>query len=136
MKVFISHTQETKTLARTLREELKLAGMDVWSDEEILPGDNWAEKIGQALESSQAMVALLTPAALSSPTVLRDIEYALGRKTFNKRLIPVFVGSEEESNSLQEFPWILKHLNVIKLPAEGKQKEGIDRITEALEAAA
>jgi hypothetical protein len=135
MKVFISHSQETDALAKTLGEELKRAGMDVWSDEEILPGDNWAEKVGQALESSQAMVALLTPAALSSPRVLQDIEFALGRKTFNKRLIPVFVGSAEESTP-QGFPWILKHLNMIQLPADGKQKEGINRITEALKAAA
>lgn len=136
MKVFISHSHETKVLAKKVSEALKHAGLDVWNyEQEILPGDNWAEKIGQALESSQAMVVLLTPEALNSPTVLRDIEYALGRKTFNKRLIPVLVGSEENM-PLQKFPWILRHLNVIKLPAYGKQEEGIARITQALQAVA
>lgn len=137
MKVFISHSQETKNLAKELGEELKRVGMDVWNyEEEILPGDNWAEKMGQALESSQAMVALLTPDVVNSPFVIRDIEYALGKKSFNKRLIPVLVGAEEESNLLQKLPWILKHLNVIKLPAFGQRKEGFDRITEALQATA
>lgn len=135
MQVFISHSHETKALAKKVGEALNRAGLDVWNDEqEILPGDNWAEKIGQGLESSQAMVVLLTPEALNSPTVLRDIEYALGRKTFNNRLIPVLVGSEENI-PLQKLPWILKRLNVIKLPAYGKQEEGIDRITQALQAA-
>ena len=136
MQVFISHSHETRALAKKVSEALKRAGLDVWNyEQEILPGDNWAEKIGQALESSQAMVVLLTPEALNSPTVLRDIEYALGRKTFNKRLIPVLVGSEDNI-PLQKLPWILRHLNVIKLPAYGKQEEGIDRITQALQAVA
>jgi len=136
MKVFISHSHETKALAKKVSEALKRAGLDDWNDEqEILPGDNWAEKIGQALESSEAMVVLLTPEVLNSPTVLRDIEYALGRKTFNKRLIPVLVGSEENI-PLQKLPWILKRLNMIKLPAYGRQEESIDRITQALQAVA
>lgn len=135
MKVFISHSHETKALAQKVREALKRAGLDVWNDQEILPGDNWAAKIGQALDSSQAMVVLLTPEALNSPTVLWDIEYALGRKTFSKRLIPVLVGSEENL-PLENLPWILKHLKMIKLPAYGKQDEGIARITQALQAVA
>jgi hypothetical protein len=136
MKVFISHSHETRTLARKVGDALKRAGLDVWNDEqEILPGDNWAEKIGQGLESSQAMVVLLTPESLNAPTVLRDIEYALGRKTFNRRLIPVLVGSEENMPS-HKLPWILKHLNVIKLPANANQEEGIERITQALQAVA
>ena len=70
MKVFISHSNETRALAQKVGEALKRAGWEVWNDLEILPGDNWAAKIGQALESSQAMVVLLTPEALNSPTVL------------------------------------------------------------------
>ena len=66
MKVFISHSHETRALAKKVGESLKRAGLDVWTEQEILPGDNWAEKIGQGLASSQAMVVLLTPEALNS----------------------------------------------------------------------
>ncbi|HKB65279.1 MAG TPA: toll/interleukin-1 receptor domain-containing protein [Pyrinomonadaceae bacterium] len=136
MRVFISHSHETKGLAEKLGEELRRAGMDVWNYEvDILPGDNWAQKIGQALESSQAMVALLTPEALNSRTVLQEIQYALGNKTFNKRLIPVLVGSEDNI-PIEKLPWILKHLNVIRLAAYGTQEAGIERITQALQAVA
>jgi TIR domain-containing protein len=136
MQVFISHSNETRDLAKKVREALKRAGLDVWNyEQEILPGDNWAAKMGQALESSEAMVVLLTPEALNSPTVRSDIEFALGKKTFSKRLIPVLVGTEENI-SPQKLPWILQHLNVIRLPAYGRQEEGIDRITQALQAVA
>jgi len=136
MKVFISHSHETKALAKEVGEALKRAGLEAWSHEqEILPGDNWAQKIAQALEESQAMVVLLSPHSLDSTMVRREIEYALSTKHFNKRLIPVLVGSEDDL-PLEKLPWILNHLNVIKLPAYGRQEEGINRITQALQAVA
>ncbi|HYN26263.1 MAG TPA: toll/interleukin-1 receptor domain-containing protein [Pyrinomonadaceae bacterium] len=134
MQVFISYSYETKALAQKVGEALKRAGLVVWNDQEILPGDNWAEKIAEALEQSQAMVVLLTPDALRSTTVRREIDYALSRKSFNKRLIPVLVGSEDDI-LFEDLPWILRHLNVIKIPA-GKQEEGINQITRALQAVA
>ncbi|MGH9425686.1 MAG: toll/interleukin-1 receptor domain-containing protein [Terriglobia bacterium] len=135
MQVFISHSHETEALARKVGEALKRAGHGVWSDQEILPGDNWAEKIAQALEQSHAMVVLLTPHSLHSTSVRREIDYALSRKSFNKRLIPVLVGSEGEI-AFENLPWILRHLNLIKLPAHGKEEEGINQITRALQAVA
>lgn len=135
MKVFISHAHENDALAKKVGKALKGAGWDVWDDEQILPGDNWAEKIGQALEESQAMVVLITGAALSSSNVRWEINYALGRKRLKNRLIPVLVGSEENI-SARNFPWILNNLKIIKLPESGKDEEGIRQITEALQAAA
>jgi len=134
MKVFISHAHENKALAKNLGDALKRAGWDVWDDQQILPGDNWAEKVGQALEESQAMVVLLTGNSLST-NVRREIEYALGKKSLKNRLIPVLVGSEVNI-STQSFPWILNHLKMIKLSESGREEDGIKQITEALQAAA
>jgi hypothetical protein len=47
----------------------------------------------------------------------------------------VLVGSEENT-STHNFPWILNHLKMIKLPESGKEEDGIRQITEALQAAA
>ena len=135
MKVFISHAHENEGLAKNLGKALKRAGWEVWDDEQILPGDNWAEKIGQALEESQAMVVLLTGAALSSSAVRWEIAYALGEKRFKNRLIPVLVGSEDNLSD-HNFPWILNHMKMIKLPESGREEDGIRQITEALQTAA
>ena len=136
MQVFISHSHETRALAKELGEALRRVGLESWNHEqEILPGDNWAQKIAQALEESQAMVILLSPDSLDSTMVRREIEYALTKKHFKRRVIPVLVGSEDDL-PLEKLPWILNHLNVIKLPAYGRQEEGIDRITQALQAVA
>jgi hypothetical protein len=135
MKVFISHSHETKDLARRVGEALRMKGWDVWHDEMILPGQNWAEETARELNESEAMVVLLTPHALESTTVRREIDFALTNKSFNKRLIPVLVGIDE-AGADDKVPWILRHLNVINLPAFGRQEEGIQRITQALQAVA
>lgn len=135
MKVFISHSHETTDLARKVGEALQRKGWDVWHDEMILPGQNWAEEIARELKESEAMVVLLTPEALKSPTVRREIDFALTNKSFSKRLIPVIVGPDEP-RTWEKAPWIFRHLNVINLPAYGRQEEGIRRITQALQAVA
>ena len=137
MNVFISYSHKDEALARKVGRALQGVGLDVWNAElEILPGDNWAEKIAKALKESDAMVVLLTPEALSSSAVRREIDYALSRKTFSGRLIPVLVGAEEEILE-DKVPWILRHLNLIKLPVSGKEEdEGIRKIAEALQAVA
>lgn len=131
MKVFISYSHADKSLARDLTRALEQARHDVWDAErEILPGDNWAKKIAEGLEESEAMVVLLTPDAVRSQAVRREIDYALGKKSFDRRLIPVIVGSPEKFPA-DSIPWILRHLNVINLPDQG-QEEGIRQITQAL----
>jgi len=132
MKVFISYSHIDRPLARKVASALEKSGLEVWDAErEILLGDNWAKKVAEGLEESDAMVVLLTPNALASRVVRREIEYALGEKSFNRRLIPVLVGSPETfpDNSI---PWILRRLNMISLPAHGREEEGIQQITQAL----
>ena len=131
MKVFISHSPVDGKLAKRVAALLQEAGLDVWeAGNEILPGDNWADKIAQGLKESEAMVVLLTPASLTSTGVNREIEYALGTKKYSKRLIPV-LADPHKTITQDDFPWILKHLNPIDLIERDKEK-GIRKIAETL----
>ncbi len=136
MKVFLSYTHNDSFLAKKIASALVKKGLDVWNAEtEILPGDNWAEKISNALKESDAMVVLVTPESLESRIVRREIEYALGDKSYNKRVIPVLIGSEENL-SVESIPWILRKLQMIRLSKPEQTDEGINQITEALKLAA
>jgi TIR domain len=131
MKVFISHAHTDEPLVRDIAARLEAAGLEVWEDtREILPGDNWADKVAQALQESEAMVVLLTPEAIRSPWVRREIEYALGAPGYRKRMIPVLVG-DQAALSTDDIPWILRHLRMITLPAHDTDA-GIRQITQAL----
>ncbi|MBD0377559.1 MAG: toll/interleukin-1 receptor domain-containing protein [Flavisolibacter sp.] len=136
MKVFISHANKDAALARKIATILKQDGLNVWNEEdEIMPGDNWAEKTSQALNESEAMVVLLTPEALESKNVLREIDYALSEEPYSHRLISVIVGNLEKLPE-EKVPWILKRLDMITLPEEGRNEEDIKQIAEALKAKA
>lgn len=128
MKVFISHTDQDTALARKIAQGLEKAGMDVWDDQNILPGDNGAAMIGEALEQAQAMVILLTPQALASKWVRLEIEYALGKESYSHRVIPVVVGQVPEDT----LPWILRRLQMIRLAEPAMEDEGIQRIADEL----
>ena len=96
MKVFISYAQQDAALAGRVAEALQGDGLEVWNAERnLLPGDNWAAEVGRALEESEAMVVLLTPEAIGSRWVMREMDYALGAKNYRNRLIPVVVGDRE-----------------------------------------
>ncbi|MBL7094195.1 toll/interleukin-1 receptor domain-containing protein [candidate division KSB1 bacterium] len=131
MKVFISHSYKNESLAQKIAEILKKAGLDVWDGREILPGDNWADKVSHALNESDAMVVLLTSDSLKSRSVRHEIEFALGEKRFRRRLIPVLVGSPDKFSG-EDFPWILNHLKTVKLTESENNEEDLKQITQAL----
>ena len=133
MQVFISYASEDKELAKKLSRSLESVGLGVWLDEShIMPGDNWAEKISQALKESQAMVVLVSPAAVNSEWVRREIEFALGAKEYSGRLLPVFVGPRERIPQ-DRLPWILRRLEGIELTDQAEEK-GLQQIVQALSA--
>lgn len=78
------------------------------------------------------MVVLLTPESLESKTVKREIEYALGNNSYNNRLIPVLVGSEE-TLSKESLPWILQKLKTIRLSKPEQVDERVNQIASVLE---
>jgi hypothetical protein len=136
MKVFLSYAHKDSSLAGKIASALESKGFDVWNAEtEVLPGDNFAEKISDALKDSDAMVVLLSPASLESNYVQWEIEYALGNKSYKQRVIPVLVGSEENISS-ESIPWILRKLQMIRLTEPEQSDEEINQISEALELAA
>jgi hypothetical protein len=128
MQVFISHSSKDALIARQLAHRLSEAGLNVWIPEDkILPGDNWAKKVGQALEESDLMVVLVTPQAFESEWLKEEIQYALTAGRYKGRLIPVFFGSESETSS--DVPWILRKLNSVQLK-EGHEdwQQVIDKV--------
>lgn len=131
MRVFISHSDQDSDLAAKVAEVLQRNGLEVWYNGEVLPGDNWAQKVAEALEQSQAMVVLITPESRRSKWMEREIEYALGKREFSGRLIPVVVGRLADIQP-DDIPWILRRLHIIEIPTAAEQEEGIEKIAEAL----
>lgn len=134
MKVFISHSSKDDALATKIATYLKDAGLDVWYDKyEIMPGDNWADKIAQGLRESDAMVILLTEGALRSEFMRRDIDFALSQKPFRRRVVPVFVGDKDRQDDV---PWIFDRLQSINLKENGRNEDELRQLAQVLKNAA
>lgn len=130
VRVFLSYAHDDAALAERFRKALAESGLEVSDpDRDHLPGENWAGEVARALEESEAMVVLLTPAATSSPQVKRNIEYALGAKNYSNRLIPVVVGNLEHFPSA-EVPWIVRRMPWFEL--EDTEPPKVQPIAEAI----
>jgi hypothetical protein len=137
MKVFLSHTASDDKLAQQFAAILENEGYEVWDDErDLMPGENWLGAMSRALEEAQAMVVLLTPNALRSTSVRREIEYALAKQSYNRKsVIPVLVGDAEHL-PMEDVPWILRQLQVVKVRGPEGVEEGAREVVQALADAA
>jgi len=136
MKVFVSYSNKDEALASKVVSYLEQAGLDVWYDgREIMPGDNWADKIAQGLRESEAMIVLVTPSALESGSLRRDIDYALTQKRFKGRLVPVLAGDAQRFQGWS-IPWIFDHLPIISLAENDTSDKDLDQIVQVLKNAA
>jgi hypothetical protein len=114
-QVFLSYASDDRQTARRLAEGLRALSLDVWSDESLGPGENWAEQMAKALGQADAMVVLLTPKSVESKWVRRDVEYALSSPRFERRLVPVVIGAGSGA-WLDKAPWVLKKFDMVSSP--------------------
>jgi TIR domain len=110
MRIFLSYAHPDKELAKKLGSRLEEQGFEVWDPaRDVLPGDNIALKVGDALETSDAVVAILSPASMKSEWVKREIQFALGDPKKEGRLFPVLARGTMGTIG---FPWVLTRFPV------------------------
>jgi TIR domain-containing protein len=135
MKVFLSYSHADSDLAKHVAHTLRKSGLEVWDDSQVLPGDNWGEKLAQALEESSAMVILLTPNWVKSPYATHELSFALGNRNYEGRVVPVLAAPPEKL-PMDQIPWILGRFQMIRLPDEERDGQAIQQIADALRSAA
>lgn len=77
-QVFVSYAQADKDVARQVAETLRHAGLDVWIDAwELKAGDSIAQRIDESISSSDVLLVLLSPSAVASQWVQKELNTAL-----------------------------------------------------------
>jgi hypothetical protein len=95
--VFISYSRVDRPYVERLAAYLTGAGLEVWFDEDIEPGDIWVSKIRDGLDSCAAVVLVASVAAAESTWVSAELERANGA---GKPVLPLM---------LQDGAWTSKH---------------------------
>ena len=132
MQVFLSYASADTKLAERISNSIRASGFPVWDYSLIMPGENWGAKLAEALETSDAMILLLTPNSLHSRDITNDLSYALGSTAYKGRVIPVLAGSPEELPR-EEIPWVLNRFQTIQMADADQGEEGLRQITRALQ---
>jgi hypothetical protein len=86
--VFVSYGRDDHAYAQRLSASLEAAGIPVWYDHAMVSGDRFDEVIQEKLDGSSAVIVLLSPAAVASQWVKREISYALNKA---KPVLPLLV---------------------------------------------
>jgi len=77
MKVFVSYPDERLDEVRTIVRYLDSHGIDTWfAERDIQPGVDYAQAIGNAIESCGALLVVFCKEADSSPGILRELHLA------------------------------------------------------------
>ncbi len=89
--IFISYSHKDKRILNELREMLSPQidrGLELWSDQEIQPGQEWRPKILQALEQAKVAVLLVSSHFLDSQFIKNEeLPRIFDRAKCNKTLI-------------------------------------------------
>jgi internalin A len=105
--VFLCHASADKPIIRKIAHDLKERGIQYWLDEEkIDPGDNFIDKITDALQRSRNILPCISKNQLTSGWSKAEYQNILVRMiggTSHQRIIPVIL----DETSYEEFPLFL-----------------------------
>lgn len=88
-RAFISYSRRDRSFAERLARDLSDAGLDVWIDfRQIHAGEMWQEEIFRGLQRSDMVIVALSPDAVGSQWVEREVNTA---REQGKLIIPIMV---------------------------------------------
>lgn len=110
-QVFISHATRDRKSADRIAKVLRQSGIPVWYSRLHLGGaEQWQQKIGQALKRCDWFLVILSPAAVKSMWVNRELAYALMQKRYEDRIVPVLLRDCEH----EALSWTLATFQMVR----------------------
>lgn len=104
MKIFISYSSKDEDIYTNLADSLRKQGHTIFNAVDINIGENWIEKIKNALNESDILIAIITENFLSSSWAQAELSsVVLG--TNNIRLLPVVVGDVFVPSFISQFQY-------------------------------
>lgn len=93
-KIFISHSTVDREIALEISNLLDSSSIETWlASESVDLGSNFAEKITEAISTSDYLLLILSPTSISSPHVKREVSLAIDR---NIPILPILLGQKED----------------------------------------
>ena len=114
--IFLTYDGKDRDLARNLEAEIKKLNHEiVWGVDELIAGRGWGELMPRRIANADAVVALLTPNSVNTPSVWCEggAARALGNTEKRTALLPVIIGLESKPNSLRDILVLWDNENLV-----------------------
>ena len=111
-EVFLSHATRDRKAADRIAATLRRHSIPTWYSRTHLGGaQQWQQEIGKALRQCDWFLVLLSPSAVSSMWVKRELSYALSQRRYENRIIPMVLRVCDH----EALHWTLATFQMIKL---------------------
>ena len=91
-KLFLSHASPDRPFVNKLATFLAERKIPFWYSKRHLVGaQQWHDEIGKALKTCDWFLVALSPAAVRSKWVKRELLYALQEERYENRIVPVLI---------------------------------------------
>ncbi len=110
VEVFLSHSAKDRRFLKRLAAVLRSHGLSAWfSEHGVLGAAQWHDEIGAALARCDWMIVILSPAAIASRWVKREVTHAIEEPRFDGRIIPLRISVCEA----KDLSWVLPQIQTI-----------------------
>jgi TPR repeat protein len=89
--VFVSYARDDRSKVEQIATALEARGFDVWWDPELLPGETYAQKIQNVLQTCKAVLVVWSKTSAARPWVLDEAAVGLNRGI----LVPILIDKIE-----------------------------------------
>lgn len=111
-EIFLSHSSTNRAIASAVAETLRNHGVPVWySSTNIMTAQLWQDEIGKALRRCDWFIVLVSPAAIDSTWVKRELMYALNHSQYDDHIMPITV----RDCDYEELSWTLGVFQMARL---------------------
>ena len=109
-ELFLSHSDRDRNFATSVVEMLRRHGIPVWySRTNLIGAQQWHDEIGAALGRCDWFALILSPSAVESMWVKRELLYALQQHQFENKIIPLLY----QSCDYNRLSWTLSFFQMI-----------------------
>jgi hypothetical protein len=109
-ELFLSHATPDRPFVDELVQVLRGNGIPVWySVTNILGSRQWHDEIGRALERCDWFGLILSPAALKSKWVRRELMFALNDDRYVDKIVPILYQGCE----FHRLSWVLPSFQIV-----------------------
>jgi hypothetical protein len=109
-EVFLSHSRQDRDFADALGAVLERHHVPYWYSRRNLVGaQQWHDEIGSALERCDWFALVLSPAAVMSEWVKRELLFALEERRYHRRVVPLLY----QPCDFTDLSWLLRSIQQV-----------------------